>query len=43
MLIAELSTEFGVVFDIKQLTPENLKSVDTIINTIQNLLKLDAQ
>ena len=36
-LISELSMEFGVVFDLDQLTPDNLNSIDAIVKTVQNL------
>lgn len=38
-LVSELSMEFGVTFDMDQLEPENLNSIDAIVETVQNLQK----
>ena len=38
-LISELSMEFGVTFDMESLMPENLNSIDAIMDTIKNLQK----
>lgn len=38
-LIAELSLEFGVTFDMDSLMPENLNSLDAIVETVKNLQK----
>ena len=38
-MVSELSMEFGVTFDMNELTPENLNSLDAIVSTIQNLQK----
>lgn len=37
-LISELSMEFGVVFDMEQLMPENLNSIDAIVKTVEDLM-----
>lgn len=37
MVISELSMEFGVKFDIEELMPENLNSVDAMVKTIQHI------
>ncbi|MCH5195611.1 MAG: acyl carrier protein [Oscillospiraceae bacterium] len=36
-LVSELSLEYGVVFDMEELTPENLNSIDAIVETVKNL------
>lgn len=36
-LISELSMEFNVTFDINELTPENLNSIDAIVETVKKL------
>ena len=36
-LVSELSMEFGVTFDMNELTPENLNSIDAIVETVQKL------
>lgn len=36
-MVSELSMEFGVTFDLNELTPENLNSLDAIVATVQNL------
>lgn len=36
-IVSELSVEFGVEFDIDQLAPENLDSVDAMVETVQFL------
>ena len=38
-LISELSMEFGVTFDMENLMPEHLNSIDAIVETVQNLQK----
>lgn len=38
-MISELSMEFGVVFDMENLMPENLNSIDAIVETVQKLQK----
>lgn len=38
-LVSELSMEFGVIFDLDELTPENLNSIDNIVDTIQKLME----
>lgn len=36
-LVSELSMEFDVVFDMDQLEPENLNSIDAIVETVKSL------
>ncbi|MCH5203622.1 MAG: acyl carrier protein [Oscillospiraceae bacterium] len=36
-LVTELSQEFGVVFDLEELAPENLNSIDAITETVTRL------
>ena len=36
-LISELSMEFGVKFDMESLMPENLNSIDSIVETVKAL------
>ena len=36
-LVSELSLEYGIVFDMEELTPENLNSIDAIVETVKNL------
>ena len=36
-LISELSIEFDVMFDIGMLTPDNLNSIDAIVETVKKL------
>ncbi len=36
-LVSELSMEFGVIFDMEQLMPENLNSIDAIVETVKSL------
>lgn len=36
-LVSELSLEYGVVFDLEELTPENLNSIDAIVETVKKL------
>ena len=36
-LVSELSAEYDIEFDLAQLKPENLNSIDAIVNTIQSL------
>jgi acyl carrier protein len=37
-LISKLSVEFGVIFDLDELTPDNLNSVDSITDTVSSLM-----
>lgn len=39
-LVSELSMEYDVMFDLNELTPENLNSIDAIVETIQKLLDI---
>ena len=36
-LVSELSLEYGVFFDLAELTPENLNSIDAIVETVKKL------
>lgn len=36
-LVSELSMEFGVTFDLDQLEPDNLNSIDAIVETVKSL------
>ena len=36
-LVSELSLEYGVIFDLEELTPENLNSIDAIVETVKSL------
>lgn len=36
-LVSELSIEFDVEFDLDTLTPENMNSIDAIVETIKTL------
>lgn len=36
-LVSELSMEYGVVFDMAELVPENLNSIDAIVETVRKL------
>lgn len=36
-LVSELSMEYDVVFDLNELTPENLNSIDAIVETVKRL------
>ena len=36
-LISELSMEFGVTFDMDDLTPDNFNTVDNIVETVKSL------
>lgn len=36
-LVSELSLEYGIIFDLAELTPENLNSIDAIVETVQKL------
>ena len=36
-LVSELSMEFGVIFDMEQLEPKNLNSIDAIVETVESL------
>lgn len=36
-LVSELSMEFDVEFDLDQLEPKNLNSIDAIVQTVQSL------
>lgn len=38
-MISELSMEFGIEFDVEDLVPENLNSVDAITETVEKLLE----
>lgn len=38
-LVSELSMEYDIIFDLNELTPENLNSIDAIVETIQKLQK----
>ncbi len=37
-LVSELSMEFDVDFDLDQIEPENLNSIDAIVNTVNRLM-----
>ncbi len=37
-LVSELSMEFDVDFDLDQLEPENLNSIDAIVDTVNQLM-----
>lgn len=37
-MVSELSMEFGIVFDMDELTPENFNSVDAIVETVKELM-----
>lgn len=37
IMISALSMEFGILFDLDELTPENLNSLDAIAETIKRL------
>lgn len=36
-LVSELSMEFGITFDMESLMPENLNSIDAIVETVKSL------
>jgi acyl carrier protein len=36
-LVSELSVEFNVKFDLDHLEPENMNSIDAIVDTVQKL------
>ncbi len=36
-LVSELSLEYDVIFDLNELTPENLNSIDAIVETVKRL------
>lgn len=36
-LVTELSLEYGVVFDVAELTSDNLNSIDAIVETVKKL------
>jgi acyl carrier protein len=36
-LVTELSAEFDVEFDLDNLAPENMNSIDAIVDTVQKL------
>lgn len=36
-LVSELSMEYNIIFDLKELTPENLNSIDAIVETVKKL------
>lgn len=38
-LVSELSVEFGITFDLNRLKPENLNSIDAIVQTVESLMK----
>lgn len=38
-LVSELSIAFGVKFSVMDLVPENLNSLDSIVQTVEMLLK----
>ena len=38
-LVSELSMEYGIIFDLDELTPENLNSLDSIVETVKILEK----
>lgn len=38
-LVSELSIEFSVEFDLANLEPENINSIDAIVATVQELQK----
>ncbi len=37
-LVSELSMEFDVDFDLDQIEPENLNSIDAIVNTVNRIM-----
>lgn len=37
VLISELSMEFNIIFDINELEPENLNSLDAIVETVKKM------
>ena len=39
VLVSELSMEYGIIFDLDELTPENFNSIDSIVETIKRLQK----
>lgn len=36
-MVSALSLEFGIIFDLDELTPENLNSIEAIVETIKRL------
>lgn len=38
-LVSELSMEYNITFDLNDLTPENLNSIDAIVDTVKKLQK----
>lgn len=36
-LVSELSMEFGITFDMESLMPENLNSIEAIVETVKSL------
>lgn len=36
-MVSELSMEYGIIFDLAELTPENLNSIDSIVETVKKL------
>ena len=38
-LVSELSMEYDVEFDLDQLEPKNLNSIDAIVETVQSLME----
>ena len=37
-LVSELSMEYDVEFDLDQLEPKNMNSIDAIVETVQSLM-----
>lgn len=40
-LVAEISIEYGIVFELDELTPENLNSIDAIVDTVNRIVNQD--
>jgi acyl carrier protein len=38
-LVSELSMEYDIIFDLNELTPENLNSLDAIVDTVIKMQK----
>jgi acyl carrier protein len=38
-LVSELSMEYNIIFDLNDLTPENLNSIDAIVDTVKKMQK----
>lgn len=36
-LVSTISMEYDIIFDLDELTPENLNSIDAIIDTVKRL------